>query len=75
MTYLGDHGPVLRQSNPDATEEEFAELVSRAWKELPEEDRQVYLDREGEARMKYKIDMAEWRKVAAANRKASREVN
>jgi hypothetical protein len=51
----------VKNSNPSATNGEVSRLLSKMWKDAPEEVRKFYLDREAEERERYTESMAEWK--------------
>jgi hypothetical protein len=50
-----DHGGDLGKA-------ELSRILAQMWKDAPEEDREVYIDKEFELRRDYKIAIAHWRK-------------
>lgn len=67
----------VKNSNPSATNGEVSRLLSKMWKDAPEEVRKFYLDREAEEREKYTESMAEWKakRRREAAEQASEETN
>jgi high mobility group protein B1 len=63
----------LKKQNPDATNADLSKMLSRTWKEAPQELRQKYMDEEAILRAKYKEEMAMWRKKAAEEKKIERQ--
>ena len=48
-------------------------MLSKTWKEAPDELRRKYMDEEKELRDTYKVEMAKWRKKVAEEKKAERK--
>lgn len=51
----------VKNSHPSATNGEVSRLLSKMWKDAPEEVRKFYLDREAQEREKYTESMTEWK--------------
>lgn len=63
----------LKRENPDATNADLSKMLSKTWKEAPDDLRKKYMDEEAELRAKYKIAMAAWRKKVAEEKRQERE--
>lgn len=72
LAYSNSRRAKLKRANPKATNADLSKMLSKSWKELPPQERAVYMNEEAELRAKYKTDMAAWRKQAAKAKKAQR---
>lgn len=62
----------LKREHPDATNADLSKMLSKTWREAPEELRKKYMEEEAELRAFYKVEMAKWRKNAAEEKKQER---
>jgi HMG (high mobility group) box len=62
----------LKREHPDATNADLSKMLSKTWKEAPEELRKKYMEEEAELRAHYKVEMSKWRKKVAEERKQER---
>lgn len=63
----------LKREHPDATNSDLSKMLSKTWKEAPDELRKKYMEEEAALRATYKVEMAKWRKKAADEKKLERE--
>lgn len=62
----------LKREHPDATNADLSKMLSKTWREAPEELRKKYMDEEAGLRATYKVEVAKWRKKVAEERKQER---
>lgn len=62
----------LKREHPEATNADLSKMLSKTWREAPDELRKKYTDEEAELRSHYKVEMAKWRKKVADERKQER---
>jgi HMG (high mobility group) box len=63
----------LKRENPDATNADLSKMLSKTWKEAPDELRKKYMEEEAALRATYKVEMAKWRKRVAEEKKSERD--
>ena len=63
----------LKREHPDATNSDLSKMLSKSWKEAPDELRKKYMEEEAGLRATYKVSMAKWRKNAAEEKKIERQ--
>ena len=63
----------LKREHPDATNSDLSKMLSKTWKEAPEELKKKYMDEEAQLRATYKVEMAKWRKKVAEEKKMERQ--
>ena len=52
----------VKADNPDATNAELSKILSKMWKEAPEDVRSNYVKQEADLRQQYHVSMAVWRR-------------
>jgi HMG (high mobility group) box len=62
----------LKREHPEATNADLSKMLSKTWREAPDELRKKYMDEEAGLRATYKIEVAKWRKKVADERKQER---
>ena len=73
LAFSNKRRAALKRQHPDATNADLSKMLSKTWKEAPEELRRKYMDEEAELRQTYKVSMAKWRKKVAEEKKAERK--
>mmetsp|Transcript_8057 Transcript_8057/g.22371 ORF Transcript_8057/g.22371 Transcript_8057/m.22371 type:complete len:443 (+) Transcript_8057:103-1431(+) len=73
LAFSNKRRAALKRQHPDATNADLSKMLSKTWKEAPEELRRKYMDEEAELRQTYKVEMAKWRKKVAEEKKAERK--
>jgi len=73
LAFSNKRRAALKRQHPDATNADLSKMLSKTWREAPEELRRKYMDEEAELRAQYKIEMAKWRKKVAEEKKAERK--
>ena len=73
LSYSNRRRAALKRQHPDATNADLSKMLSKSWKELPPDEKSVYVEAELELRAKYKVEMATWRKKVAEEKKAERK--
>lgn len=63
----------LKREHTDATNSDLSKMLSKTWKEAPEELRSKYMQEEAALRAAYKVEMAKWRTRVAAEKKVERQ--
>jgi len=62
-----------KQQYPEKTNAEISRILAEMWKDAPEEERQVHIEKEAILREEYKVAMAEWKKNAEDELNAQRQ--
>jgi HMG (high mobility group) box len=62
----------LKREHPDATNADLSKMLSKTWREAPDELRKKYMDEEALLRATYKVEVAKWRKKVADEKKLER---
>jgi hypothetical protein len=62
----------LKREHPDATNADLSKMLSKTWKEIPEDIKKKYTDEEAELRATYKEEVAIWRKKIADEKRLER---
>ena len=73
LAFSNKRRAALKRQHPDATNADLSKMLSKTWKEAPEELRRKYMDEEAELRQTYKVAMAKWRKKVSDEKKAERK--
>jgi HMG (high mobility group) box len=73
LAFSNKRRAALKRENPDATNADLSKMLSKTWKEAPDDLRKKYMDEEADLRAKYKICMAAWRKKVAEEKRQERE--
>lgn len=73
LAFSNKRRAALKRQTPEATNADLSKMLSKTWKEAPEELRRKYMDEEAGLRAKYKVEMAKWRKKVAEEKKAERK--
>ena len=73
LSYSNRLRAALKKENPSATNSDLSKMLSLTWKDLPADERKKFMDDEADLRAKYKIEMSEWRKKVAEEKKAERK--
>lgn len=63
----------MKQENKDASNAEISKILSRMWKEAPEDLKKEYTDKEAKLREEYKVKIAEWRVEQEKNKKIEKD--
>jgi HMG (high mobility group) box len=63
----------LKREHPDATNSDLSKMLSKTWREAPDDLRKKYMEEEAGLRAHYKVEMAKWRKKAAEDKKQERQ--
>ncbi|EEC43404.1 predicted protein, partial [Phaeodactylum tricornutum CCAP 1055/1] len=61
LAFSNKRRAALKRQHPDATNADLSKMLSKTWKEAPEELRRKYMDEEAGLRAKYKELMGTWR--------------
>ena len=73
LAYSNSRRAALKREHPKSTNADLSRMLSKSWKELPPTERAVYMAEERKLRDQYKMDMSEWRKKVAEDKKVERE--
>lgn len=73
LAFSNSRRAAAKRDNKDASNAEISRILSKMWKEAPEEVRKIYQDEEATARAEYKIKIAEWRVEDKKNKDAERK--
>ena len=72
LAFSNKRRAALKRENQDATNADLSKMLSKTWKEIPEELRKKYMDEEAQLRATYKVEVAIWRKKVADEKKLER---
>lgn len=72
LAFSNKRRAALKRENPDATNADLSKMLSKTWKEIPDDIRKKYMDEEAILRATYKVDVAQWRKKVADEKKLER---
>eukprot|EP00521_Asterionellopsis_glacialis_P007590 CAMPEP_0195291578 /NCGR_PEP_ID=MMETSP0707-20130614/7875_1 /TAXON_ID=33640 /ORGANISM="Asterionellopsis glacialis, Strain CCMP134" /LENGTH=404 /DNA_ID=CAMNT_0040351911 /DNA_START=31 /DNA_END=1245 /DNA_ORIENTATION=+ len=61
-----------KQQHPEKSNAEISRMLAEMWRDAPQEERQVHIDKEAGLREEYKIAMAAWKKNAEDELNATR---
>jgi hypothetical protein len=73
LAFSNKRRAALKRQNHDATNSDLSKMLSKTWREAPEELRRKYMDEEAGLRQTYKEVIAKWRKKVAEEKKAERK--
>lgn len=73
LAFSNKRRAALKREHPDATNADLSKMLSRIWKEAPEETRSKYVEEEAGLRSHYKVEMGKWRKKVAEDKKVERQ--
>jgi hypothetical protein len=73
LAFSNKRRAALKRQHPDATNADLSKMLSKTWKEAPDELRRKYMEEEAGLREMYKVEMAKWRKKVAEEKKAERK--
>jgi hypothetical protein len=73
LAFSNKRRAALKRQHPDATNSDLSKMLSKTWKEAPQELKSKYMEEEAGLRAKYKVAMAAWRKKVAEEKKAERK--
>jgi len=62
LSYSNGKRAAVKAKNPHFTNADISKNLAKMWKEAPQEEKQVYIDKEAKLREQYKINMAEWKR-------------
>lgn len=62
----------VKRQNQSVSNAEVSRILSRMWKDAPEDDRQMHIDQEFKLRQEYKSAMGEWRTNAEREKRNAR---
>lgn len=65
LLFSGDHRRSIKGKNPDMSNTDVSKELGRLWREMTEEEKKPFVEREKEDREKYLEDMVEYKKVVA----------
>lgn len=63
----------IKKENPEMKNTEVSRVLGEMWRNLTDEERRPFVDKEKSEREKYKVDIAEWRKQAEEKQEAQRK--
>jgi hypothetical protein len=72
LAYSNKRRAGLKRENPDATNADLSKMLSKTWREIPDEQRKKYMEEEAALRATYKVAVAIWRKKVAEEKKIER---
>lgn len=61
LSYSNSKRAALRKANPRLTNGDMSKMLSKMWREVPEEEKREHIEREEQLREVYLKDMAAWR--------------
>lgn len=73
LSYSNSKRAHVKSSNPDIGNAEVSRVLAKMWKEAPEEERRIHIEKEFELRQRYKSAIAIWRQNADEELKAVRK--
>lgn len=73
LSYSNSKRGSVKAKNPNIGNAEVSRILARMWKEAPEEERKMHIDKEFELRQAYKNAIAIWRHNADEELKAARK--
>jgi hypothetical protein len=73
LAFSNSRRAALKRVNPTATNADLSKMLSKTWKETPEELRKEYTEIEAELRAQYKVLMGAWRKKSGDEKKLERK--
>ena len=72
LAFSNKRRAALKRENQDATNADLSKMLSKTWKEIPDDIRKKYMDEEAALRATYKVEVALWRKKVAEEKKLER---
>lgn len=72
LSFSNSKRALVKRENPTVTNAEASRLLSRMWRDAPEEVRQMHIDTEFKLRQKYKSAMGKWRENAETEKTNAR---
>ncbi|CAB9530513.1 Nuclear autoantigen Sp-100 (Fragment) [Seminavis robusta] len=73
LSYSNSKRAAVKAQNPEIGNAEVSRILAKMWKEAPEEERKIHIDKEFELRQQYKSAIAIWRQNADDELKAVRK--
>lgn len=73
LSYSNSKRAKVKVDNPDISNADISRILARMWKEAPEEERKIHIEKEYALRQSYKKAIAEWRKNADQEAQAARQ--
>lgn len=73
LSYSNSKRAQVKSSNPETGNAEVSRVLAKMWKEAPDEERRIHIEKEFELRQQYKSDIAIWRRNADEELKAARK--
>ena len=73
LLFSGDHRRSIKEKNPDMSNTDVSKELGKLWREMTEEEKKPFVEREKEDREKYMEDMVEYRKVIAEEEAREKE--
>lgn len=73
LSFSNSKRALIKAQHPEMNNTDVSRVLAKMWKEAPEEERKVHIEREAELRRAYKIAIADWRKQAEKDELAQRE--
>ena len=73
LAFSNSRRAIATKENPVATNSEISKILSKMWKEAPQEVKQKYIDEEAELREEYKVAMTKWKKEAKERKRTTRK--
>jgi high mobility group protein B1 len=72
LSFSNNKRSAVKRQNPTVTNAEVSRILSRMWKDAPEDERQMHIDLELKLRTEYKSAMGEWRTNAEREKTEAR---
>jgi hypothetical protein len=72
LSFSNSKRSAVKRQNPTVTNAEVSRILSRMWKNAPEDERQMHIDLEFKLRTAYKSAMGEWRTNAEREKTEAR---
>jgi HMG (high mobility group) box len=73
LAFSNKRRAALKREQPDSTNADLSKMLSKSWKEAPEDLRSKYMEEEAALRANYKVEMGKWRKKMAEEKKVERQ--
>lgn len=73
LAFSNKRRAALKREHPNATNADLSKMLSRSWKEAPDDVRSKYTEEEASLRSHYKTEMGKWRKKMADEKKMERQ--
>mmetsp|Transcript_12712 Transcript_12712/g.17748 ORF Transcript_12712/g.17748 Transcript_12712/m.17748 type:complete len:394 (-) Transcript_12712:323-1504(-) len=72
LSFSNNKRASIKQQNPEKSNAEISRMLAEMWRDAPQDERQMHIDKEAVLREEYKIAMAEWKKNAEDELNAKR---